>query len=115
MIVEGQLIGGVVQGIGGTLLQELAYDSDGQLQTGSFMDYLLPSVHNMPDIKLIVLEEVPSPGNPLGVRGVGEVGISGVAAAVGNGISAALGISHGIVEVPITPERVLAAIAEAAP
>jgi carbon-monoxide dehydrogenase large subunit/6-hydroxypseudooxynicotine dehydrogenase subunit gamma len=111
MIVEGQIVGGVVQGLGGTLLEELVYGADGQLQTGSFADYLLPSVHEAPRIEVLVLEETPAASNALGVKGVGEVGPSGVAAAVGNAVAAALGLAAGIVDLPITPERVLAALA----
>jgi carbon-monoxide dehydrogenase large subunit/6-hydroxypseudooxynicotine dehydrogenase subunit gamma len=111
MIVEGQIVGGVVQGLGGTLLEELVYDADGQLQTGSFADYLLPSVHEAPAIEVLVLEETPAASNALGVKGVGEVGPSGVAAAVGNAVAAALRLEAGIVDLPITPERVLAALA----
>jgi len=113
MIVEGQIIGGVVQGLGGTLLEELVYDSEAQLQTGTFADYLLPSVHDAPVMETLVLEEVRAASNPLGVKGVGEVGPSGVAAAVGNAVASALRLDTGIVDLPITPERVLAAIADA--
>jgi CO/xanthine dehydrogenase Mo-binding subunit len=109
-IVEGQLVGGVVMGLGGTLLEELAYDADGQLQTGSFADYLLPSVHDAPPIRAVVIEKARSPGNPLGVKGVGEVGPSGVAAAVANAVANALGASRGLNVLPLTPERVLDAI-----
>jgi carbon-monoxide dehydrogenase large subunit len=112
MIVEGQILGGVVQGLGGTLLEELVYDSQAQLQTGTFADYLLPSVHDAPVMETLVLEEVRAASNPLGVKGVGEVGPSGVAAAVGNAVARALRLQTGIVDLPITPERVLAAIAE---
>jgi aerobic carbon-monoxide dehydrogenase large subunit len=111
MIVEGQLTGGVVQGLGGTLLEELFYDAEGQLQTGTLADYLLPTVHDAPVIATLVLEETRSPGNPLGVKGVGEVGPSGVAAAIGNAVARALRLDHGIASLPITPERVLAALA----
>jgi CO/xanthine dehydrogenase Mo-binding subunit len=109
-IVEGQLVGGVVMGLGGTLLEELAYDPDGQLQTGSFADYLLPSVHDAPPIRAVVIEKARSPGNPLGVKGVGEVGPSGVAAAVANAVANALGTSRDLNVLPLTPERVLDAI-----
>jgi aerobic carbon-monoxide dehydrogenase large subunit len=109
-IVEGQLVGGVVMGLGGTLLEELAYDPDGQLQTGSFADYLLPSVHDAPPIRAVVIEKARSPGNPLGVKGVGEIGPSGVAAAVANAVANALGASRGLNVLPLTPERVLDAI-----
>jgi carbon-monoxide dehydrogenase large subunit/6-hydroxypseudooxynicotine dehydrogenase subunit gamma len=109
-IVEGQLVGGVVQGIGGTLLEKLDYDESGQLLTGSFADYLLPSVHDAPRIEALVLEQVRSPSNALGVKGVGEVGTSGVAAAIGNAVARAVGRPTRISCLPLTPERVLAAI-----
>jgi carbon-monoxide dehydrogenase large subunit len=109
MIVEGQIIGGVAQGLGGTFLEELTYGEDGQLTTGTFADYLMPNVYNMPPVRMLVLEEAKAPGNVLGVKGVGEVGPSGVAAAVGNAIAAALKTSSGLNRLPLTPERVLEA------
>jgi CO/xanthine dehydrogenase Mo-binding subunit len=109
-IVEGQLVGGVVMGLGGTLLEELAYDADGHLLTGSFADYLLPCVHDAPPIRAMVIEKARSPGNPLGVKGVGEVGPSGVAAAIANAVAHALRASRGINRLPLTPERVLDAV-----
>jgi aerobic carbon-monoxide dehydrogenase large subunit len=112
MIVEGQIVGGVVQGLGGALLEELAYDSAAQLQTGTFADYLIPSVHDAPAVEVLVLEVTPAASNELGVKGVGEVGPSGVAAAIGNAVARALGLETGIVDLPITPERVLTALAE---
>jgi carbon-monoxide dehydrogenase large subunit/6-hydroxypseudooxynicotine dehydrogenase subunit gamma len=115
MLVEGQIVGGVVQGLGGTLLEELAYDSAGELLTGSFADYLLPSVHEIPArIKAIVIEGVRSATNPLGVRGVGEVGPSGVAAAIGNAVAHALKGGAQVNKLPLTPERVLRAVSPAA-
>jgi carbon-monoxide dehydrogenase large subunit/6-hydroxypseudooxynicotine dehydrogenase subunit gamma len=115
IIVEGQIVGGVVQGIGGTFLEELSYDSDGQLTTGTFADYLLPSVYDAPPIETLVIEEARAPGNALGVKGVGEVGPSGVGAAVGNAIAAALQTQTGLNRLPLTPERVLASLAEGTP
>jgi carbon-monoxide dehydrogenase large subunit len=109
-IVEGQLVGGVVMGLGGTLLEELAYDADGHLNTGSFADYLLPSVYDAPPIRAMVIEKARSPGNPLGVKGVGEVGPSGVAAAIANAVAHALRSNRGINRLPLTPERVLDAV-----
>ena len=109
-IVEGQLVGGVVMGLGGTLLEELAYDADGHLQTGSFADYLLPCVYDAPPIRAMVIEKARSPGNPLGVKGVGEVGPSGVAAAIANAVAHALRSNRGINRLPLTPERVLDAV-----
>jgi carbon-monoxide dehydrogenase large subunit len=110
LIVEGQIVGGVVMGLGGTLLEELAYDADGQFQTGSLADYLLPSVHDVPPIRVIVIENVRSPSNPLGVKGVGEIGPSGVAAAIGNAVAQAIGAGQKLNTLPLTPERVLDAV-----
>ena len=73
MLVEGQIIGGTAQGIGGALLEEFNYDADGQLLTGSFMDYMLPTACEVPAMQLIH-QHSPSPLNPLGVKGVGEGG-----------------------------------------
>ena len=77
MIVEGQVMGGLAQGIGGALLEEFVYDDDGQPQATSFMDYLIPTAMEMPKaIQLISTEDFPTPLNPLGVKGAGEGGIS---------------------------------------
>ena len=106
LIVEGQLVGGVVQGLGGTLFEEIAYGAGAVLETGSFADYLLPSVYEAPPIQAIVIEGAKSPTNPLGIKGVGEVGPSGVAAAVGNAVAHALG-GGAINTLPLTAERIL--------
>jgi len=110
LIVEGQLVGGVVQGIGGTLLEKLDYDAQGQLQTGSFADYLIPCVHGAPKIDVLIVEKARARSNTLGVKGVGEVGISGVAAAIGNAVADALGCAAAARSLPLTPERVLHAL-----
>jgi CO/xanthine dehydrogenase Mo-binding subunit len=79
-------------------------------QTGTFADYLLPSAHEAPPIRALVIENARSPTNPLGVKGVGEVGPSGVAAAIGNAVAHAVRASSGINTLPLTPERILAAV-----
>ena len=107
MIVEGQLVGGAVQGLGFALLEEIGYDDQGQLQTASLADYLLPTSY---DIKTVLIEQARSPSNPLGVKGVGEVGPTGVGAAIGNALADALRLQNGIDELPLAPERVLDAI-----
>ena len=73
VIVEGQIHGGVAQGVGGGLLEEMVYDEQGQLLTGTFMDYLVPTAMELPPIETVHLE-YPSPRNPLGVKGIGEGG-----------------------------------------
>ena len=110
-MVQGQAIGGLVQGLGGTLLDHMVYDEDGQLLTGSFADYLLPTSDCLPEITAIALEESPSEFNPMGFKGAGEGGIVAVAAAVGNAVSQALKVHDiSITELPITPDRLRKAL-----
>ena len=70
LTLHGQCVGAVVQGLGGVFLEQFVYDSDGQLLTGSFADYLLPTASDFPSIRAIALEQKPSPHNPLGARGI---------------------------------------------
>jgi CO/xanthine dehydrogenase Mo-binding subunit len=81
-LVEGQLLGAAVQGIGSALLEQFLYDEDGNPQVTSFVDYLLPTVSEVAVLQAIVLDEEPSSSNPLGVKGVGEAGITGAMAAI---------------------------------
>jgi CO/xanthine dehydrogenase Mo-binding subunit len=106
-LVEGQLHGGVAQGLGWALLEDLAYDGDGQLRTGTFAEYALPSSDVVPSIATEVVE-VPAPDGPFGAKGVGEPPVIAVAAAVANAIHAAAGVR--LRELPMTPERVWAAL-----
>jgi carbon-monoxide dehydrogenase large subunit len=89
VIVEGQIHGGVAQGIGGGLLEELVYDEQGQLLTGTFMDYLIPTAMELPTIETVHLE-YPSPRNPLGIKGIGEGGAISPPAAIANAVEDAL-------------------------
>lgn len=105
-VVEGQIHGGVAQGIGGAILEDLVYDGDGQLLTTSFMDYLLPAATDLPNIEVGHLE-TPSPYNPGGMKGMGEGGAIGPPAAIANAIEDALspfGVT--ITETPLSPERI---------
>ena len=113
MIVRGQTVGGAAQGIGETMLEELVYDADGQLLTGSFMDYLLPQSTDIPPIKAVTLEVVKSPLNPLGIKGVGEGGLIATGGALANAVSQALK-SFGVEvrELPLTPDRIRKLIQE---
>ncbi|HEY7490639.1 MAG TPA: xanthine dehydrogenase family protein molybdopterin-binding subunit [Candidatus Tectomicrobia bacterium] len=107
MIVDGQICGGVAQGIGGGLYEDLVYDAAGQLLSGSFMDYLLPTCAEVPHIDMIHLE-YPSPRNPLGIKGVGEGGAISPPAAIANAVEDALRpFNVCIRETPLSPERVL--------
>ena len=106
-MVAGQIEGGVAQGIGGALLEELRYDDAGQLLSGSFMDYLLPGTADVPPIVHRDLGRSPSPRNPLGVKGAGEIGIAGVGGAIANAVADALGDADADADgLPLTPERV---------
>jgi carbon-monoxide dehydrogenase large subunit len=114
MIVDGQLVGALAQGIGGALLEELVYDDAGQLLTTSFMDYLLPTVMEMPASTTVrILEETPTPLNPLGVKGAGEGGSSGAGGAIANAVADALApFGVAITALPLTPDRLLALLRE---
>jgi carbon-monoxide dehydrogenase large subunit len=114
-IVEGQIVGGVVQGMGGVLLEHFAYDENGQPLASTLMDYLLPSSLEVPLTQgAFALEELPSPLNPLGTKGVGDVGPAGTAAAVANAVADALaGTGVEINSLPLSPDRVLALLREA--
>ncbi|PYM11148.1 MAG: aldehyde oxidase, partial [Candidatus Rokuibacteriota bacterium] len=104
------MVGALAQGIGGALLEELAYDADGQILTTTFMDYLVPTAMEMPATTLTrILEETPTPLNPLGVKGVGEGGSSGAGAAIANAVADALApLGVTITSLPLSPDRVLA-------
>ncbi len=106
-LVEGQLLGGTVQGFGWALLEQLAYDGDGQLRTGSFVEYAMPTIDRIPPIDVEIVE-VPAPDGPYGAKGIGEPPVVGVPAAVANAITAAVGIR--LRELPMTPERVWRAL-----
>ena len=108
-IVHGQLVGGVVQGLGHATLEELAYDENGQLLTGTLMDYAIPIAGRLPTVE-IVLHGSPAPSNPLGVKGAGEAGTSGVGAAIANAVADALGVATAVKHLPVTARRVRAAL-----
>ncbi|HLG74362.1 MAG TPA: xanthine dehydrogenase family protein molybdopterin-binding subunit [Chloroflexota bacterium] len=107
-LVLGQIDGGLAQGMGGALLEELAYSEDGQLQAGTFMDYLIPTAVEIPNVRLNLSEDCPSKLNPLGVKGAGEGGTVCVGAALANAVADAL--EADVSALPLTPERILALI-----
>jgi carbon-monoxide dehydrogenase large subunit len=113
MLVEGQIVGGAAQGIGGALLEELNYDPEGQLLAGSFMDYMVPTACDIPNIEL-VHQHSPSPLNPLGVKGVGEGGPISPPAVIANAVSDALRpFAVEFNRLPIKPQVIQQAIASA--
>ncbi|MGH6672482.1 MAG: xanthine dehydrogenase family protein molybdopterin-binding subunit [Xanthobacteraceae bacterium] len=115
LTLHGQCVGAIVQGLGGAFLEHFIYDENGQLLTGSFADYLMPTASDFPVIRAIALEEKPSPLNPLGAKGAGEGGIIPVGGVVANAVAAALS-SFGVKprELPLSPPRVWQLIQDAA-
>ncbi len=113
LLVEGQLHGGVAQGIGQVLLERTVYDEDGQFLTGSYMDYALPRASDLPNFAFFS-HPVPATTNPLGAKGCGEAGCAGSLPAVTNAVLDALrprGITH--INMPATPEKIWRALHEA--
>jgi aerobic carbon-monoxide dehydrogenase large subunit len=113
LIVAGQIVGGIAQGVGQALWEHGVYDENGQLLTGTMMDYALPRADGFPAIKLDRIE-TPSPHNPLGVKGAGEMGTIAATATIANAVMdalAPLGIKH--LDMPLTPEKIYRAIGAA--
>jgi carbon-monoxide dehydrogenase large subunit len=113
-MLHGQAVGAIVQGLGGTFLEHLIYDEQGQLLTGSLADYLMPTASDFPVVRAVALEERPAPHNPLGAKGAGEGGIIPVGGVIANAIAAALrplGVEPR--DLPLSPPRLWALIAAA--
>jgi len=113
LLVEGQLMGGIAQGIGEALMERIVYDGDGQLLTGSLMDYAVPRAADMPAVAFDRVE-TPSPMNPLGAKGVGEAGTIGAPPAIMGAVLDALrplGVRH--IDMPLTAERIWRAMKDA--
>jgi carbon-monoxide dehydrogenase large subunit len=113
MVIDGQIQGGVAQGIGTALYEQLAYDENGQFLTGTLMDYLPPTAPDVPTVEIGHIE-TPSPYTPLGIKGMGEGGAIAPPAAIANAVADALApFGARINEIPLTPERVLKSIERA--
>jgi len=112
MIVEGQVHGGIAQGVGQALYEGTVYDSDGQLVTGSYMDYAMPRADYLPSFK-VDTTETKCPSNPLGIKGCGEAGAIAAPAAVMNAITDAVGTEN--IAMPATPATVWAALQKTQP
>jgi len=108
-LVEGQMRGGAAQGIGWALYEELVHDENGQLLTGSFLDYAIPLAERVPDIDTLIVE-VPAPDGPFGAKGIGEAPVIAAAPAIANAVAAAVGIR--LRELPMTAPRVWATLEE---
>jgi aerobic carbon-monoxide dehydrogenase large subunit len=105
MLIEGQITGGVAQGLGGALLEEFRYDSRGEPLSVNFADYLMPTAREIPPIQTLITEDAPSPLNTLGLKGAGEGGANAVGAAIASAIDDAIGAPGAVTQLPITPER----------
>jgi carbon-monoxide dehydrogenase large subunit len=104
LLLTGQVVGAAAQGVGATILEELVYNDDGQPLAGTLMDYLLPTSMEVPDFEIAILDLAPSPRNPLGVKGAGEIGIVATGAALSNAVSNALGVQ--VRELPLSPNKI---------
>jgi aerobic carbon-monoxide dehydrogenase large subunit len=108
MLVEGQILGGVAQGLGGALFEEFVYAESGDPLSVTFADYLMPTAHEMPFVETLVSEDAPSPLNPYGFKGAGEGGITPVGAAIASAIDDALQCPGAVTQLPVTPQRLKA-------
>jgi len=106
LLLHGQVIGGTVQGLGGAFLEDMIYDAEGQMITGTLADYLLPTATDFPQLRAITLEEYPSPINPIGAKGAGEGGTIVVAAVIANAVANALA-EYGVnpTSLPLSPSK----------
>jgi aerobic carbon-monoxide dehydrogenase large subunit len=105
MLVEGQIVGGFVQGLGGALMEDFRYSERGDPLSVTFADYLMPTARETPAVEIILTEDFPTDLNPLGIKGAGESGITAVGAAIANAVEDAIGLPGAITELPITPQR----------
>jgi len=105
MLVEGQIVGSVAQGLGGALYEEFVYDDNGTPLSVTFADYMLPTAHEVPDVDVLLTQDAPSPLNPLGLKGGGESGITAVGAVIASAIEDALDAPGMVTQLPITPQR----------
>jgi carbon-monoxide dehydrogenase large subunit len=108
MLVEGQIAGGVAQGLGGALFEEFLYDARGEPLAVNLADYLMPTAREIPPIEVLITEDAPSPLNPLGLKGAGEGGVNPVGAAIAAAIDDALGMPGAVTQLPVTPQRLRA-------
>ena len=104
-LVKGQIVGGFAQGMGGALLEEFTYNERGDPLATTFADYLLPTAREVANVHVILREDYMSPLNPLGIKGAGESGITGVGAAIASAIDDAIGMPGAVRQLPVTPQR----------
>jgi carbon-monoxide dehydrogenase large subunit len=114
MLIEGQIVGGAAQGIGGALFEEFTYDDRGEPLSATFVDYLIMTSAEMPPVEVLITEDAPSPRNPLGLKGAGEGGANAAGAAIAAAIDDAIGIAGAVRQLPVTPPRLYAILQRAA-
>jgi aerobic carbon-monoxide dehydrogenase large subunit len=112
MLIEGQIVGGVAQGIGGALYEDFTYDDRGEPLSVTFADYLMPTAREVPHVDVIISEDAPSPLNPMGLKGAGEGGTNAVGAVIAAAVDDALGKPGAITQLPILPQRIRAILKE---
>jgi carbon-monoxide dehydrogenase large subunit/6-hydroxypseudooxynicotine dehydrogenase subunit gamma len=105
MLVEGQLVGGFAQGLGGSLLEEFRYDERGQPLSVTLADYLIPTASEVPQVDILLTEDAPTPTNPLGIKGAGEGGIAAAGAVIASAVDDALQMPGAITALPLTPQH----------
>jgi carbon-monoxide dehydrogenase large subunit len=105
MLIEGQIAGGIAQGLGGALLEEFLYDPRGEPLSVTFADYLMPTAREIPALSTLITEDAPSPLNALGLKGAGEGGANPVGAAIASAIDDALGKTGAVARLPVSPQR----------
>jgi len=104
-LVEGQIVGGYAQGLGGALFEEFTFSERGDPLAVTLADYLLPAVHETPVPQVLLTQDYATPRNPLGIKGAGESGITGVGAAIASAIDDAIGMPGAVTQIPVTPQR----------
>jgi len=108
MLIDGQLVGGFAQGLGGALFEEFCYDDRGEPLSTTFADYLVPTAREVAAVDVLLTEDAPSPRNPLGLKGAGEGGVNAVGATIASAIDDAIGQPGAITQLPVTPARLRA-------
>jgi carbon-monoxide dehydrogenase large subunit/6-hydroxypseudooxynicotine dehydrogenase subunit gamma len=114
MMIDGQITGGLAQGIGGALFEEFVYDSRGEPLSVTLADYVMISAREMPTVEVLLTEDAPSPRNPLGIKGAGEAGTNGAGAAIASAIDQAIGVPGAVKQLPVTPQRLKAILRQQA-
>jgi len=110
MLVEGQILGGVAQGLGGAIYEEFLYAENGDPLAVTLADYLMPTAREVPVVQVMITEDAPSPLNPLGLKGAGEGGVTPVGAAIASAIDDALQCPGAVTRLPVSPQRLKALI-----